>query len=238
MRDIAAVPPMPWYGGPGERADEAVVHSARPFLYGRGEDCAAGVVCASTALIDEVRTKMRSWGGHPHPAAVERLARGLTALSVRVTTPNATATAVAVAVAQWAAAKAMTDGPVRALYDLGLAPHPDRAVATECDSGHGHLIAIARRGGDAAVGTVHGRMQRLRVQRLRVQRLRVQRLRVQRLRVQRLRVQRLRVQRADSAARLGGVESVASPLAVGSTRLSIGLDEASTLIDDLTQALE
>ena len=189
---------------PVEHGADVVLHSARPCLDGHGEGFAAGVVCGSTAVIDEVRTKMRSWGGEPHPAAVEQLARGLKTLRVRVATQNATA----LAVAQWAAEKTMTDGPLRAVYYPGLATHPDHTVATECFSGHGHLITIALRGGDGAVGTALNRMQWF------------------------------RVQDAAGAARLGGVESVASPLEDGSIRLSIGLDAASTLIGDLTQALE
>jgi cystathionine gamma-synthase len=94
------------------------------------------------------------------------------------------------------------------VYYPGLATHPDHTVATECFSGHGHLITIALRGGDGAVGTALNRLQWF------------------------------RVQDAAGAARLGGVESVASPLEDGSIRLSIGLDAASTLIGDLTQALE
>ena len=189
---------------PVEHGADVVLHSARAFLDGHGDGFTAGVVCGSTAVIDEVRAKMRSWGGAPHPAAMEQLARGLKTLSVRVATQNATA----MAVAHWAAEQTMTDGPIRAVYYPGLATHPDRAVATEYFSGHGHLLVIALRDGDAAVGMALGRMQRF------------------------------RVQDAEGAARLGGVESVASPLADGSIRLSIGLDEASTLIGDLTQAME
>jgi cystathionine beta-lyase/cystathionine gamma-synthase len=189
---------------PVEHGADVVLHSARTFLDGHGDGFSAGVVCGSDAVIDEVRAKMRSWGGEPHRAAVAQLARGLKTLRVRVTTQNATA----MAVAQWAAEQTMSDGPVRAVHYPGLATHPDRTVATEYCSGHGHLLAISLHGGDAAVGTALGRMQRF------------------------------RVQDAEGAARLGGVESIASPLADGSIRLSIGLDEASTLIDDLTQALE
>ncbi len=116
--------------------------------------------------------------------------------------------ATAMLVAQWAASHATSDGAVRAVYYPGLATHPDHTVATECFSGYGGLIALVMRGGDAAVGALLGRLQQF------------------------------RVRDAESGARLGGVESVASALSEGSVRLNIGLDEASTLIGDLTQALE
>ena len=84
---------------PVEHGADVVLHSARAFLDGHGDGFTAGVVCGSTAVIDEVRAKMRSWGGAPHPAAMEQLARGLKTLSVRVATQNATAMAVALALA-------------------------------------------------------------------------------------------------------------------------------------------
>ena len=114
----------------------------------------------------------------------------------------------AMIVAQWAAAQATADSAVRAVYYPGLTTHPDHAVATECFSGYGNLISIVMRGGEAAVGELLGRLQQF------------------------------RVLDAATAARLGGVESVASALSEGSVRLNIGLDDASTLIGDLTQALE
>ncbi len=182
---------------------DVVLHSASMFLDGHA-DGVAGVVCGSDAVVDEVRAKMRSWGAEPHPVAVEHLARGLKTLEVRVAQQNATA----MAVAQWAAAQATDRRALRAVYYPGLATHPDHAVASACFSGYGSLIAIALRGGDAAVGALLGRLQHI------------------------------RVQPADDTARLGGIESVASALPDGSIRLNIGLDDASTVIDDLTQALE
>ncbi len=114
----------------------------------------------------------------------------------------------AMVVAQWAASQATSDGAVRAVYYPGLPTHPDHAVARECFSGYGNLIFIALRGGEAAVGELLGRLQQF------------------------------RVRDAERAARFGGVESTASARSEGSVRLSIGLDDASTLIGDLTQALE
>lgn len=188
---------------PVEHGADVVLHSASIFLDGH-RDGFAGVVCGSEGVIDEIRAKMRSWGAEPHPVAVEQLARGLKTLGVRVAKQNDTA----MAVAQWAADQAMHHGTIRVVHYPGLATHPDHAVATECFSGYGNLIAITLRGGDAAVGELLGRLQQF------------------------------RVHAAEGAARLGGVESVASALPEGSVRLNIGLADASTLIGDLTQALE
>lgn len=188
---------------PVEHGADVVLHSASAFLDGHG-DGFAGVVCGSEAVIDEIRTKKRSWGAEPHPAAVEHLARGLKTLAVRVGKQNATA----MTVAQWVASFAATNRAVSAVHYPGLPSHPDHAVAAECFSGYGSLMSITLRDGDAAVGELLGRLQQI------------------------------RVHDTEHAARLGGVESVASALPDGSIRLNIGLDEASTLIGDLTQALE
>ena len=188
---------------PVEHGADVVLHSASMFLDGHG-DGFAGVVCGSDAVVDEVRSKMQSWGAEPHPVAVQQLARGLKTLGVRVGKQNATA----MVVAQWAASQIVHDGGVSAVLYPGLATHPDHAVATACFSGYGNLIAMPLRGGDVAVGEFLSRLQQV------------------------------RVHDAERAARLGGVESVASALPDGAIRLSIGLEDASTLIGDLTQALE
>ena len=188
---------------PVEYGADVVLHSASAFLDGHS-DGVAGVVCGTDSVIDEVRAKMRSWGAEPHPAALQQLARGLQTLRVRVTKQNATA----MSVAQWAASIATTNSAVSAVLYPGLVTHPDHAVATECFSGYGNVIAIEMRGGDAAVAELVGRLQHF------------------------------HARDTERAARLGGVESVASALAEGSIRLNIGLDDASTLIGDLTQALE
>lgn len=188
---------------PVEYGADVVLHSASAFLDGH-RDGVAGVVCGSDSVVDEVRAKMRAWGAEPHPAAVQQLARGLKTLSVRVAKQNATA----VAIAQWAASLATTNSAVSAVLYPGLATHPDHAVATECFSGYGNVIAIKMRDGDAAVAELLGRLQHF------------------------------QSRDTERAARLGGVESVASALPEGSVRLNIGLDDASTLIGDLTQALE
>ena len=188
---------------PVEHGADVVLHSASMFLDGHGAGF-AGVVCGSDAVVDEVRSKMQSWGAEPHPVAVQQLARGLKTLGVRVGKQNATA----MVVAQWAASQIVHDGGVSAVLYPGLATHPDHAVATACFSGYGNLIAMTLRGGDVAVGEFLSRLQQV------------------------------RVHDAERAARLGGVESVASALPDGAIRLSIGLEDASTLIGDLTQALE
>ena len=188
---------------------DVVLHAASTFWDGQGDGC-AGVVCGSEAVVDEVRTKMRAWGAEPHPVAVQQLARGLQTLAVRVARQNATA----MVVARWAASQLVHDGAVHdgAVVQVvrypGLATHPDHAVATECFSGYGNLISIILRGGDV---TVDDRLRRL---------------------------QQIRVYDAERAASMGGVDSVASALPDGAIRLQIGLEDASTLIDDLTQALE
>ncbi len=116
--------------------------------------------------------------------------------------------ATAMRVAQWAELQVTACDAIGTVHYPGLATHPDHTIANECLSGYGNLITMALRGGEAAAGELLSRLQHF------------------------------TVSDADHAARLGGVTSVASTLAAGSIRLNIGLDDASTLIGDLTQALE
>jgi cystathionine beta-lyase/cystathionine gamma-synthase len=188
---------------PVEHGADVVLHTASLFLDGH-DDGFAGVVCGSEAVVDEVRTKMRAWGAEPHPVAVQQLARGLKTLGVRVARQNETA----MAVARWAASQMVHNGALHVVRYPGLATHPDHAVAAECFTGYGNLIAITLRDGDAAVSELLSRLQRI------------------------------RVYNAERAAGRGGVDTVASALPDGAIRLSIGLEDASTVIGDLTQALE
>ncbi|WP_337172301.1 PLP-dependent transferase [Gemmatimonas aurantiaca] len=69
---------------------DVVLHDASFLLDGAG-GYAAGVVCGSEGLVEEVRAKMQVWGAVPHPHALVALERGLETLDVRVRRQSATA---------------------------------------------------------------------------------------------------------------------------------------------------
>lgn len=194
---------------------DVVLHSASPFLDGHRDEM-AGVVCGTDGVIEEVRNKMQLWGAMPHPQALASLARGLKTLTARATQQNASARAVA----EWAS---QHDAVATVMYP-GLTSHPDHATATECLMGFGSVLTMRLSGGREAA---HRMLSRL--------------LHVTRCEID----ESPRTSAAHVAAvRLAGVDSTASALPTnhgapdGLIRLHIGLEDASTLIGDLTQAME
>jgi cystathionine beta-lyase/cystathionine gamma-synthase len=94
------------------------------------------------------------------------------------------------------------------VHYLGLDTHPDHALATASFSGYGNLMLLTMRDGEPAARTLLDRLRQF------------------------------GTCDAEQASRIGGTTSVASALPGGSVRLNIGLDDAASLIHDLTQALE
>ena len=116
--------------------------------------------------------------------------------------------ATALAVSQWAATQVTSGGAIEAVHYLGLDTHPDHLVATASFSGYGNLMLLTMRDGEPAARTLLDRLRRF------------------------------GTCEAEQASRIGGTTSVASALPGGSVRLNIGLDDATSLIHDLTQALD
>jgi cystathionine beta-lyase/cystathionine gamma-synthase len=190
---------------------DLVMHSATKYLNGHS-DVTAGVLAGPGALIDRIDRVRRLLGTvlDPHPAY--SLGRGLKTLQVRMERHNANA----LAVARWLE----RDRRVSAVYYPGLESHPDHAVAQRQMHGFGGMVCVD-------LGGSYERAARF---------------------FDRLRL----IQRAAS---LGGVESLCSlPVLTsqwghtdeqlaqagvtrGMARLSIGLEDAEDLIEDLDQAL-
>ena len=104
---------------PLEHGADVVIHDAAFLLDGAGGN-AAGVVCASEGVIEEVRGKMEMWGAVPHPAALRQLAHGLDTLEARVLRQSATTATLA----NWAATQVgvqRVDMPSAAHLDAGHA---------------------------------------------------------------------------------------------------------------------
>ncbi len=189
---------------------DLVVHSATKYLGGHS-DVTAGALIGPKELIDPVFAWRKNLGQTIAPETAFLLARSLRTLVVRVERQNATAVAVA---------EAMQDHPrvARVLYP-GLPGFSGHALAKRQMRGFGGMVTLDLKGADAT----HF--------------------------VDRLRLFKI-------APSLGGVESlVTQPVTTthhglsaaerarrGITdtmvRLSVGLEDAADLIEDLKQALE
>lgn len=120
---------------------DVVIHSATKYLGGHS-DLIAGVVCGSSAIIDEVRRMATLYGPALDPHAAWLLARGIRTLPVRVAAHNANALALATWLEQ-------QDGVRQVIYP-GLPSHPDHEVAKETMSGFGGMVSIVLEGGGQA----------------------------------------------------------------------------------------
>jgi cystathionine beta-lyase/cystathionine gamma-synthase len=187
------------------------MQSATKYLNGHS-DVTAGVLSGSRGLLEPIMKARRLMGATLDPQAAYALGRGLKTLTLRVAQQNASAMAVATALEQHPA--------IEKVYYPGLGSHPDHAVAARQMSGFGGMVTIDVTGGQAAA---YRAFDRLRV-----------------------------MQRATS---LGGVESIctlpiltshtamtddeltAAGVTRGMIRMSIGLEDAADVIEDVEQAL-
>lgn len=112
---------------------DVVVHDAAVFLDDQAEG-AAGVVCGTEMLVEEVRHKMAIWGALPHPAASQQLEHGLATLEVRVARQNSTAQLLA----EWAG----SHPAIAAVSYAGLSDHPEHDVLLECFRGAGATVHV------------------------------------------------------------------------------------------------
>jgi cystathionine beta-lyase/cystathionine gamma-synthase len=196
---------------PIEHGADVVVHSATKYLNGH-HDILGGIVCGSAPYIDEVRQKMLVWGQAPDPFAAWLLERGLKTLAVRIQRHNENA----MAIATWCSGQKR----IRVVHYAGLPNHPDHATARATMDGFGGMLAIELAGGAVAADKF---------------------------------VKKLRLFR--HAPSLGGVDSLVSDprftshaglsaqersavgIGDGFLRLSVGIESANDLINDLDQAL-
>ena len=190
---------------------DLVVHSATKYLGGHS-DITAGALMGAKALIDAVWPWRKNLGQTPAPETAALLARSLRTLVVRVRQQNATALAVA---------QAMASHPrvARVLYP-GVPSFPGHALAARQMAGFGGMLTIEVAGDGAGASAVVDRLKLFAI-----------------------------------APSLGGVESLATQpvttthhgldpeerarrgITDSMIRLSVGLEDAQDLIDDLNQAL-
>jgi cystathionine beta-lyase/cystathionine gamma-synthase len=191
---------------------DLVVHSATKYLNGHS-DIVGGAVAGSRELIARVTHRMNHLGGTMDPHAASLLHRGLKTLALRMRQQNESALAIASFLRGYRAV-------ARVNYP-GLDSHPRHARARELFSGFGGMLSFELEGStERAVRFMQ------------------------------------RVQIPIIAASLGGVETLLIRPAVSShagmtseqrqqlgisdrlIRMSVGIEAADELIEDLAQALE
>ena len=196
---------------PIEMGFDLVLHSATKYLAGHS-DVIAGAAAGRESLIKEIRHMIIYLGGSMDPEAAFLLIRGMKTLEVRVWRQCATALTLA---------KYLEKHPkVARVHYPGLTSHPDHRLAKRQMRGFGAMLAFDLRGGLTAARRFCDRARIFLM-----------------------------------AASLGGVESLAvlpiytshynmslaelraASVEPGTVRISVGLEDAEDLIEDLRQAL-
>ncbi len=196
---------------PLEHGADVVIHSATKYLNGHS-DVIAGAVAGAATVIEEVRERMKLWGQALDPHAAWLVERGLKTLGPRMDRQNQTGLAVATWLEQQA--------KVRRVHYPGLASHPDHELAAKVLDGFSGMVGVELVGGARAAERC---LRALRV--------------------------------VTHAPSLGGVETLVSEprftshaaltpderasagIPDGFLRLSLGLEDADDLIEDLARGL-
>lgn len=187
------------------------MQSCTKYLNGHS-DVTGGALSGSRALLEPMGKMRRLLGGVMDPQPAFALGKGMKTMTLRVARHNANALAVA----------QFLDGhsKIERVHYPGLASHPDHAIATRQMSGFGGVVTVDVKGGKEAAFRTFDRLKVIK-----------------------------------RAASLGGVESICSlpiltsqygltdeelvkaGVSKGMIRISIGLEDAQDLIDDLDNAL-
>jgi methionine-gamma-lyase len=201
----------PFNHRPIEMGIDLVMHSATKYLGGHS-DLIGGVVAGGEGPMREVMSSRYVFGGIADPQSAWLLMRGVKTLKVRMEAHNQNGMKVA---------QFLEDHPrVDRVYYPGLKSHPQHQLAERQMRGFGGMVGFEVAGGDGALGQFLGG----------------------------LRICQL-------AVSLGGIESLICPPALTThrrlsksqrsragikdnlVRLSVGIEDAEDLIDDLAQAL-
>jgi cystathionine gamma-synthase len=196
---------------PLELGADLVIHSCTKYLGGHN-DLLAGAVCGSRDMVAALREARGLFGAMPDPHAAYLLQRGLKTLAVRMRQHNANGLQVA---------RFLSEHPrVERVFYPGLASHPDHTVAVRQFAGFGGMVSFLVAGNlETASRFIDG------------------------------------VRIATIGPSMGGVETLIEQPALMSfyeltreerraigiednlIRLSVGLEDADDLTDDLDQAL-
>ncbi len=202
----------PYLCNPLTLGADLVVHSLTKYVGGHS-DLVAGAVLGSADAVGEVRHVMLSAGGNAQPLEAFLALRGLKTLALRMERHSSTALAVASALEG-------RPGISRVLYP-GLPSHPQHAIAAAelRDRMSGGMLAIDLEGGRDAGERFLGR------------------LRVAVHATSLGSAETLCSHPASSSHRqLGEAELAAAGLTPGLVRVSVGLEDADDLVEDLAAA--
>ncbi len=197
---------------PFEYGADLVVHSVGKYIGGHG-DVGAGVLCGRADLVDEARAYLvRTGATMPHFEAWLAL-RGLRTLALRMQRHSANAAALAAFLA--------TAPDVETVYHPSLAAHPGHALAARLyPRGTGGIVAFDLRGGRAAVDAFLRGLRTIAI---------VHSLGELATTISYPAVSSHRPMPPERRRALGVGE--------GTLRLSVGIEHAADLIEDLSRAL-
>ncbi len=199
----------PYFQRPLELGADIVVHSTTKYLGGHSDVVGGAAVMASKEISDTLRFHQNAAGAVPSPFDCWLVLRGVRTLGIRMERHAANAMAVA---------KFLSGHPaVERVFYPGLPEHSGHQIARRQMSGFGGMVSFSVRGGARAARAVASATEVFIL-----------------------------------GESLGGVESLldhpasmthasltGSPLQVdeGLIRLSVGIEHADDLVDDLAQAL-
>jgi cystathionine gamma-lyase len=202
----------PYFQNPLELGADVVVHSTTKYIGGHSDLLGGAVITSSQEIFQKVQLYLRLAGAVPGPFDCWLALRGLKTLAVRMRQHEVNAFAVARLLA--------AHSQVQEVYYPGLEGHPGHAVAKSQMRGFGGMVTVRLKGGLPAATAF---LDSLKVFSL--------------------------------AESLGGVESLAGhpwtmshgPLPAkeklargiteGTVRLSVGIEDANDLLEDLERAL-
>jgi len=196
---------------PIERGAILSVHSGTKYLSGHG-DVLLGVVSGPKSEVAKVRKLRKLTGGNADPFAAWLALRGLRTLALRVEKQVSSALTVAKALEH-------VDAVTRVHYP-SLPSHPDHAVASRVLEGGGAMVSFEVAGGLAGARRCYDRLQLV-------------------ARAASLGdVTSLMTHPATfSHPRLSDIERRRFGITDGLLRLSVGIEDAGDIVDDLRQAL-
>jgi cystathionine gamma-synthase len=118
---------------------DLVLHSATKFLGGHA-DALGGVVCGSTALVEQVFHFREINGATLHPMAAYLLLRGMKTLHLRIRQQNESALKIA---------KFLQNHPsIDSVFYPGLESHENHSIARRQMSGYGGILSFILKGND------------------------------------------------------------------------------------------
>jgi cystathionine beta-lyase/cystathionine gamma-synthase len=196
---------------PIERGATLVAHSATKYIAGHG-DLLCGVVSGPASEIARVRRLRKFHGASVDPFGAWLALRGLRTLAPRLERQVASATTIA---------RALGDFPmVERVFYPGLPSHPDHELALRMLDGGGAMVSFEVKGGLDGARRVYDRLRLI-------------------ARAASLGdVTSLMTHPATfSHAKLSDAERRRAGISDGLLRLSVGIEDAGDLVDDLRQAL-